>query len=123
MLLIDTTILLDFLRGKPEAMTFLRDLRDEAAISALSIAEIMAARLDGAQDEAFLRELVARHEVFPVDFEIASLGGQYVRQYGKTHGTGVVDALLAATAQLRGCRFVTHNVRHFPMLRDVMVPH
>ena len=123
MLLIDSTVLIDFLRGKPQAMEFLQNLREEAAISALNVAEIMAGRKAGARDENFLQELAARHEVFPVDFEIAALGGQYVREYSNSHGTGVVDALLAATAEIKGCRFVTHNVRHFPMLKNIIVPY
>jgi predicted nucleic acid-binding protein len=35
----------------------------------------------------------------------------------------LLDALIAATAKLHGVRLVTRNVRHFPMLDDVLVPY
>lgn len=122
MLLIDTTIMIDFLRGHPGALNFLKNLREEAALSALNVAELMVGRMKG-KEEAFIQGLQERHEIFPVDLEIAMLGGLYQRQYGPSHGSGVVDCLLAATAVVKKCRFVTHNVKHFSMLRDVLVPY
>lgn len=122
MFLIDSTVLIDFLRGNPAALAFLRDLKEEAAISVLNVAEIMAGKKANHRDEDFLRDLALRHDVFPVDYEIATLGGLFYRQYGYTHGCGIVDCMLAATAKIKGCTFVTHNAKHFPMI-EVMVPY
>jgi predicted nucleic acid-binding protein len=35
----------------------------------------------------------------------------------------IADALIAATARMHDARLVTRNVRHFPMLDDVVVPY
>jgi hypothetical protein len=61
--------------------------------------------------------------VLAVDAEIARRGGELRRRFARSHGTGLLDALIAATAQVHGARLVTRNARHFPMLEDLLVPH
>jgi predicted nucleic acid-binding protein len=40
-----------------------------------------------------------------------------------SHGTGLADALIAASAEAAGATLVTLNRRHFPMLAEVLVPY
>jgi predicted nucleic acid-binding protein len=47
----------------------------------------------------------------------------YRRDYGKSHGVGLADALIAATAELNQATLVTLNQKHFPMIIDIMVPY
>ena len=58
-----------------------------------------------------------------VDAAIARRGGSLRRTFRQSHGTGLLDALIAATAEAHGARLVTRNLRHFPMLDDVLVPY
>ncbi len=86
----------------------------------MTIAEIYV----GARNQAEARRievLVDPFVVLSVDAEIARLGGGFRRQFGRSHGTGLLDALIAATAEVHGARLVTRNARHFPMLADVLV--
>ena len=53
---------------------------------------------------------------------ISRLAGGYCLQYRRSHGVGIPDALIAATAHVHGARLVTRNLQHFPMLDDVLVP-
>ena len=62
-------------------------------------------------------------EIVPVDREIAIKGGTYRRDYFKSHNTGLADALIAATADIRQARLVTLNRKHFPMLTDIITPY
>ncbi len=41
---------------------------------------------------------------------------------GPSHGTGLADALMAATAEASGADLVAFNRRHFPMV-EVTVPY
>jgi hypothetical protein len=66
-----------------------------------------------------LEELVVADLVL----EIAVLAGMFCRDFRQTHGVEIPDALIAATARIHGVRRVTRNLRHFPMLDDVVVPY
>lgn len=54
---------------------------------------------------------------------MARRGGEYRRDYGPSHGTGLADALIAATAEAVGATLVTFNRRHYPMVARVQVPY
>ncbi|MBL0701952.1 MAG: hypothetical protein JJV91_00540 [Desulfosarcina sp.] len=56
---------------------------------------------------------------FPVDAEIAKTGGLYKRDYAKSHGVGLADAILAATAEARNAELKTLNIKHYPMCNDL----
>jgi hypothetical protein len=71
------------------------------------------------RDAAF----VAAFEVLALDRQPAQRAGLWRRQYGPSHGTGLADALIAASAEAAGATLVTLNRRHFPMLEEVLVPY
>jgi len=51
--------------------------------------------------------------------EIAKAGGLYKRDYGKSHGVGFADAILAATAEAENAELKTLNTKHYPMLKGL----
>jgi predicted nucleic acid-binding protein len=54
-----------------------------------------------------------------VTAEIARAAGLYKRDYGRSHGVGLADAVLAATAQAENAELKTLNARHYPMLKGL----
>lgn len=120
--LFDTDVLIDYLRNRPEAVACVEQRMAGLATSALVVSELFAGVRDGAERDA-LDTMVRAFDVIPVDAEIAEAGGLLRRDFGPSHGTGLVDALIAATAQRSGARLVTLNAKHFPMLRNVLVPY
>ena len=120
--LVDTNILIDYLRGRPVARDYVDGAPVTLFLSAITIAELYAGVREGAERE-HLDAFVSAFEIIPLDTDIAVLGGLYRRQYGRSYGTGLTDALIAATAALRGFPLVTLNHKHFPMLTNVVVPY
>ena len=57
--------------------------------------------------------------VSPIQMEIARTGGLYKRDYAKSHGVGLADAIVAATVLVENADFVTLNVKHYPMIADL----
>jgi len=55
----------------------------------------------------------------PVSAEIAKAGGLYRRNYGKSHGVGLADAILAATAEAENAELKTLNTKHYPMFKGL----
>ena len=120
--LIDTCILIDYLRGKEEAVAFLEGLKAPALISAMTVAELYAGVRDG-EERQRTEVFLGAFEVVPVTEALAQQGGLYRRDYGPTRGTDLIDGLIAATTQEKTARLATLNDRHFPMLSRVRVPY
>jgi predicted nucleic acid-binding protein len=120
--LLDTCVIVDCLRGRPEAVEFIGQPSARPSVSAITAAELFAGART-ATEESRIDDLLHQLLVRAVDLEVARLGGAYRRRYGPSHGVLIPDALIAATAQVHGARLVTRNARHFPMLDDMLVPY
>lgn len=121
-LLIDTDVLIDYTRRTPQAVAYLRSLNVSFSVSAVTVAELYSGVREGRERDA-LDLLVSRSNVIAVDVQIAELGGLISRQYRPSHGTGFADSIIAATCQVERMTLVTLNVKHFPMLPNVLVPY
>lgn len=66
-----------------------------------------------------MQEFVSLFRVVPVNADIGKAGGLYKRDYGKSHGVGLADAILAATAEAENAELKTLNTRHYPMLKNL----
>lgn len=113
--LVDTDVWIDFLRGHPQAVRFVKNLPDQVAISAVSVAELHVGVREGAERQA-LAELLSTLEVLDLTSAIAQQGGLLRRDYGRSHGVGLNDALIAATALTHDLQLCTLNVKHYPAL-------
>ena len=120
-ILVDTDVLIDFLRGYGPAVSFVNVHSDRIVLSAIVVAELyVGAR--GAKDgpeQTVLENLLSLFRVVPIDGEVARLGGLYRRDYGPSHGISLPDALVAATAFLEPAELKTLNVRHYPMFEGI----
>ena len=113
--LLDTDLLIDYLRRHPKAAALFDKLPDDCAICAMSVAELHAGVREGAERDA-LNTLLAGFTLIEVSAEIAAQGGLLRRDWGKSHGVGLTDALIAATALHCGRVLLSLNGKHFPML-------
>lgn len=120
-LLMDTDVLIEYLRGRREAVEYLESLTADLYLSVISVAELFAG-VKGDEEEKSLNQLLLTFTVLPVTEKTARLGGLYRRDYRHSHGTGLADALIAATAEENGAGLVTFNRHHFPMVSRITVP-
>ena len=79
----------------------------------MSVAELHAGVREGAEREA-LALLISSLNVADLTAEIATRGGLLRRDYGRSHGVGLNDALIAATALEQDLQLLTLNVKHYP---------
>ena len=121
-LLFDTDILIDYLRGRDDARNYIDNTHDVIYISVITIAELYAGVRKGEESKE-LEMFIETFDVVSLNKNIAKAGGLYRNQYKPGHGTGLADALIAASAQEVGAQVVTLNTRHFPMFNDVIQPY
>lgn len=120
-LLFDTDVLTEYLRGRSRAIEYLEGLTADSCVSVVSVAELFAGVRDNEEGES-LKQFLLAFSALPVTEGVAHLGGLYRRDYRQSHGTGLADALIAATAEENGATLVTFNQRHFPMV-EIRVPY
>lgn len=122
-ILLDSTILIDALRGRPagERLRALRRHGDEPWTCALSIEEIWRGLLPG--EEAVAQRLVRGLRCAPLGPSEGIRAGRWRRQFA---GRGITlhqaDCLIAAAAAGIDARLATGNPADFPM-DDITVEH
>jgi predicted nucleic acid-binding protein len=121
-LLIDTDVLIDYLRDYSAAVSYVEAQQERFLISVVTVAELYAGVREG-EERARLEQFLRAFEIIPLDLRLAVQGGLYRRDYSKSHNVGLADALIAAAATQRQVPLVTLNRKHFPMLQDVIVPY
>jgi predicted nucleic acid-binding protein len=121
-MLIDTDVLIDYLRGLEHAQNFIASLPEQVYVSAITVAELHVGVRNG-KERAALTEFLDTLETIALDAELAAEGGLLRRDYGKSHGVGLNDALIAATALKNRFQLVTLNGKHYPMVKNLLVPY
>ena len=118
LILLDTDVLVDFFRGHSKAVAFVKARCPRIILSSIVIAELYAG-VKGDAEQAALENFISLFRVVPVSAEIAKAGGLYKRDYGKSHGIGLADAILASTAEAENADLKTLNTKHYPMLKGL----
>ena len=120
--LLDTDIVIEYLRGAAKAVQFLETLEGDLLLSVITVAELWAGAR-GEEEEAALEQFFLAFRILPVDEATAREGGILRRQYAPSHGIGLGDALIAAASLKEGVRLVSFNAKHFPMIEAIEVPY
>lgn len=121
-ILVDTNILIEFLRRVPASVAWLNGQTDRMSISVVTVLELYA----GARSQHEERDIVAVCQslaCLTVTREIAERAGAMMRHFHKTYGIDIPDAIIAATAEHHGLRLATLNVKHFPMFPKLRRPY
>jgi predicted nucleic acid-binding protein len=120
--MVDTDVMIDFLCGRPQAVAYMQTLELPLHLSAITVAELYAGLREG-DERAVLSQTLAACAVHPVSPQLAERGGLWRRDYRASHGVGLADAIIAATAAAAKLPLVTLNARHYPMLDSVEIPY
>ena len=115
---VDTDVMVDFLRGQPEAVALVQDISARIILSSIVVAELYAG-VKGEAELDTLDNLVSLFRVVPVSVDLARAGGLYRRDYAKSHGVGLADALIAATVVAENAVLVTLNTKYYPMIKGL----
>jgi predicted nucleic acid-binding protein len=122
MILIDTNVIVDYLRKDAIAIAWFDALSERPAVSVVSILELCA----GARSQRDERDIAALRQQFvclPIHEEIGERAGALLRHFRRSHGIDIPDAIIAATAEHHGLRLATLNVKHFPMFPKLKRPY
>jgi hypothetical protein len=115
---IDTSVLIDHLRGDARAVGVLTGAA-AAGYELWSVTVVRTEILAGLRrgEEASTRKLLDHLRWVDVTVELADRAGELARKYLRSHpGIDTVDYLIAAAAESVAAELKTQNVKHFPMI-------
>jgi predicted nucleic acid-binding protein len=125
-LVLDTSVLIDHLRGRPKAATELiphaLTRGDELWSAHVVRAEVLAGMR--AAEEAPTRDLLRLITWVDVDETLSEAAGALGRRFLASYsGIEVTDLIVAALAQYLDAALQTTNVKHFPMFKGLKAPY
>jgi predicted nucleic acid-binding protein len=115
-LLLDTTVLIDALRGRPaaERVRALRDTGQAPWICAINVEEVL--RGSRTAEETVVKRFLGGIRLAPLGRAEGEQAGRWRREYARQGITlSQADCLIAAAAVGVGARLATGNPKHFPM--------
>lgn len=119
---LDTSVLIDVLRGSESASRWLSALDAVPVCSEITRVEVL--RGVRSPERAPTERLLQSLRWIPVDEPISRRAGEVGRRYRRSHpGLGVADLLIAATSLELDTSLATANVRHFPMISGLRPPY
>lgn len=119
-ILIDTSVIVDFLRRKDKKNTWFYKLSlddDSLAISILTHAELYSGRsvYENPKNKRYLDSIISRLNIITLDLPISTLGA---RLKAKSN-VDLLDCLIGATAMKGGYRLATLNIKHFREMKNL----
>ena len=124
MILVDSDVLIEHLRGKAAARDWLLAARQSSgplAISVVSLTEIAGGMRSPERREVM--RLLGSMKRFEVTEQVAWRAATLMREYRRFYsGIGLGDYLIAATALAEGLEIATLNIRHYPMFPELARP-
>lgn len=119
---IDTSVIIDILRGLPAAVDYVEKLEDVPACSEITRVEV--ARGLRSAERAPAERLFQQLRWVALDEPIARRAGELGRKWKRSHpGISSPDLVIAATAEQLAGDLATSNVRHFPMIERLQPPY
>ena len=123
--LVDSSVLIDHLRGDDRAVALLKSLfveNNRVWAATPSRTEIVAGIRNS--ERASMTDVFGLLSWVDIGFEIADAAGEFSRRFRRSHSTiDTTDYLIAAAAISIGAQLVTLNVRHFPMFEGLAPPY
>ncbi len=121
MLLLDTCIVIDYLRNKPDAVRFI----DNADKSHFYLSTAVTIELyKGVRDRIELRTLqkeIQRFKLLEIDQNISEIANKLAETYALSHKMGLADTLIAATALVYDLELRTYNLKDFGFIPSIRV--
>ncbi len=119
--LIDTDVIINYLKGRVKSKDFLMKIIDGEAIGFFSViteAELLSGARD-AKDENSIYAILDLMEAIEVDRDIAVSAGKLRRKYYGAHNTKLPDAIIAATSEKTGLILATANEKDFMVFDEI----
>jgi len=116
--LVDTDVIIDYLKGVKSVRYLFRSVRFDIYCSVLSKKELLSKTGLSESERKRIVVLLSRLKVLKIDNEINKKYTLLMNKYGERQGS-IADYIIAATAWAKNLPLLTRNKRHFEWIREI----
>lgn len=121
---VDTSLVIDALRGNASALGLIRAWREHDVLRASEVTKLEVLAGMRPSEERVTRNLLGVFTWHPLDDEVAELAGELGRSWlPGNRGIDTADLAIAATALALDAELMTLNLKHFPMFDGLKRPY
>lgn len=115
--IIDTSVLVDYLRSFPKAKDFLDSfkVRNISAVTAMEIVQGSGNKRELEVNLSFLKKF----KILSIDNEISDLAMELMKNYRLKYDLEIPDALIAATTLSKNKTLITKNIKDFKFIKNL----
>jgi len=114
--LLDTCILIDFLRGEQNVYDLLvSNSKVKLSMSTITMMELMIGALNK-REANYIQKAFEKIDIIYIDTDISKMAEEFIIKYSKSHNLQIDDALIAATSVKMDVELITYNVSDFTFI-------
>lgn len=120
-MIIDTDVMIWFLRGNQRAIDFVMDAMP-FSISIITYMELVQGMRDKRELTKMKKALAEMNvEIIPLSEDISRRASDYVEMYSLSHSMELADALIAGTCVVENETLVTANDKHYKVVQELQM--
>ncbi|MBI5050284.1 MAG: PIN domain-containing protein [Nitrospirae bacterium] len=119
-LLVDTDIIIDYLKGIKPAREFFKSDNFDIYCSVLSQKELLSKKGLSDSERKRIKELLLRLKDLKIDNEISKKYMLLLNNYGEIQSS-IADYVIAATAWAKNLPLLTRNRKHFEQIKEIQL--
>jgi len=112
MILLDTNILIEILKGNEKTIQKVQSFSEELAISSITVMELYYGAINKTELNK-LEKFTSLFQIIQLNEKISKTAVQLVKSYAKSHTLDIPDSLIASTCLISDCRLFTYNLKDF----------
>ena len=117
--LLDTCILIDYLRGEQSVYDLLvNNAKIKLSMSTITMMELIIGAFNK-REVNYIQKAFKNIDIIYIDKDISKLAENLVREYSKSHNLQIDDALIAATSIKKNIELITYNVSDFKFIPNI----
>jgi len=117
--LLDTCILIDYLRGEPSVYDLLvNNAKAKLSMSTVTMMELVIGAFNK-REVNYIQKAFKKIDIIYIDKDISKIAEELIIKYSKSHNLQIDDALIAATCIKMDVELITYNVSDFRFIPDI----
>ena len=118
MIVLDTNILIEILKGNEKTINKVKSFTDTLCISSISVMELYYGALNKVELNK-LEKFVSLFYIVHLSENISKTSTKLIKQYAKSHSLDIPDSLIASTSLENDAGLLTYNLKDFKYIDGI----